>query len=41
LGDWAEGVNPKYGRPFIGQISVIFGIPLTYILFTQTADWSL
>ena len=41
LGDWAEGVSPKYGRTFIGQISVIIGIPLTYILFTQTADWSL
>jgi MFS family permease len=40
LGDWADGISPKYGRPFIGQISVIFGIPLTYILFTQTADWS-
>jgi MFS family permease len=41
LGDWAEGVSPKYGRAFIGQISVIFGIPLTYILFTQTEGWSL
>ncbi len=41
LGDWAEGISPKYGRPFIGQISIIFGIPLTYILFTQTEDWSL
>ncbi len=41
LGDWAEGISPKYGRPFIGQISIIFGIPLTYILFTQTDDWSL
>jgi MFS family permease len=40
LGDWAEGISPKYGRPFIGQVSVISGIPLTYILFTQTADWS-
>ncbi len=39
LGDWAEGVNPKYGRPFIGQVSVISGIPLSYILFTQTGDW--
>ncbi len=39
LGDWADRVNPKYGRPFIGQISVISGIPMTYILFTQTEDW--
>jgi MFS family permease len=41
LGDFAEGKNPKYGRPFIGQISIIAGIPLTYILFAKTADWSL
>lgn len=40
LGDWADGVSPKYGRPFIGQISIIFGIPLTFILFTRTANWS-
>jgi len=41
LGDWAEQKNPKYGRTIIGQISIISGIPMTYILFTQTADWSL
>jgi len=41
LGDWAEQKNPKYGRTVIGQISIISGIPLTFILFTQTADWSL
>lgn len=41
IGDWAEKINPKYGRAFIGQVSVISGIPLTYILFTQTEDWSL
>ena len=41
LGDWAEQKKPKYGRKVIGQISIISGIPLTYILFTQTADWSL
>jgi len=41
LGDWADAISPKYGRPFIGQISVISGIPLTYILFTQSANWSL
>lgn len=40
IGDWAEGKNPKYGRTIIGQFSIIVGIPLTYILFTQTADWS-
>ena len=41
LGDWAEGISPRYGRPFVGQISVVFGIPLTYVLFTQTIGWSL
>ena len=41
LGDWAEHLNPKYGRTIIGQISIISGIPLTFILFTQTASWSL
>ena len=39
LGDWADVRNPKYGRPLVGQISVIAGIPLTYILFTQTEEW--
>ena len=41
LGDWAEQKSPKYGRTVIGQISIISGIPLTYILFTQTDNWSL
>ena len=41
LGDWAEQVNWKYGRTIIGQVSIISGIPLTYILFTQTQDWTL
>jgi MFS family permease len=41
LGDWAEGRSPKYGRPIVGQVSIFCGIPLTYILFTQTANWSL
>jgi len=41
LGDWAEQKSPRYGRTIIGQVSIISGIPLTFILFTQTADWSL
>ena len=41
LGDWAEQKSPKYGRTVIGQISIISGIPMTYILFTQTENWSL
>lgn len=40
LGDWAESKSPKYGRTAIGQFSIISGIPLTYVLFTQTANWS-
>jgi MFS family permease len=39
LGDWAESKNAKYGRPLVGQVSVICGIPLTYLLFTQTSEW--
>ncbi|MAT42683.1 MAG: hypothetical protein CL609_10100 [Anaerolineaceae bacterium] len=39
LGDWAESKSPKYGRTIIGQISIFSGIPLTYILFTQTDNW--
>ncbi|MBN2047963.1 MAG: MFS transporter [Anaerolineaceae bacterium] len=41
LGDWAEEKNPKYGRVIVGQISILSGIPLSWILFTQTADWPL
>jgi len=39
LGDWAEALNPKYGRTIVGQVSIVSGIPLTYVLFTQTAGW--
>ena len=41
LGDKAEKFSPRYGRAFIGQVSVISGIPMTYILFTRTDEWSL
>lgn len=41
LGDWAEQRNPKYGRTIIGQVSVIFGIPLTFLLLTRTQNWSI
>lgn len=41
LGDWADQKNPKYGRTIIGQISIISGIPLTYLLLTRTASWPL
>lgn len=40
IGDWAEAKSPKYGRTAIGQFSIIVGIPLTYILFTQTENWA-
>ena len=39
LGDWAELRNPKYGRTIVGQISIVSGIPLSYILFSQTQNW--
>lgn len=41
LGDWAEQKNPKYGRTIIGQLSVIFGIPLTTYLLLETNDWDI
>lgn len=40
LGDWAEGISPKYGRTVIGQFSVFSGVPFTLLLFTKTSDWS-
>lgn len=41
LGDWANQKSPKYGRTIIGQLSVIFGIPLTIILIRGTDNWSI
>ncbi len=35
IGDYAEKLNPKYGRTIIGQFSVFSGIPLLYLLLTQ------
>lgn len=32
IGDYAERVNPKYGRTVIGQFSVFSGVPLMYLL---------
>ena len=40
IGDYAEKINPNYGRIVIGQFSVLTGIPLTYLLLTGTEDWS-
>ena len=41
IGDYADQVNPKYGRVVIGQFSIISGIPLSYWLLTGTEDWNL
>jgi MFS family permease len=41
IGDWADRVSPKYGRTAIGQFSVLSGIPLSWIMLTQTQDWPL
>lgn len=38
IGDYAEKVNPKYGRTFIGQFSVLAGVPLSYIMLTQAKN---
>jgi MFS family permease len=40
LGDWAEQISPKYGRTVVGQFSVFSGIPLSYVMLTQTQDWT-
>jgi MFS family permease len=40
IGDWAERVNPRYGRTIIGQFSVFSGVPLMYIFLTQAANMS-
>jgi MFS family permease len=41
IGDWADQIHPKYGRTAIGQFSVFSGIPLSWIMLTQTEGWSL
>lgn len=44
IGDYAEKINPKYGRTIIGQFSVFSGVPLMYYLLTNAAHmnfWSL
>ena len=38
IGDYAEKVNPKYGRTMIGQFSVLSGVPLMYIFLTQAQN---
>jgi MFS family permease len=40
IGDFAEKLNPKYGRTMIGQFSVFAGVPLMYILLTRAAHMS-
>jgi len=41
IGDWADKRNPLYGRTIIGQISIFSGIPLIWIMLTQTGGWPL
>jgi len=40
IGDFAEKVNPKYGRTMIGQFSVLSGVPLMYVLLTRAQTFS-
>ena len=40
IGDYAEKINPKYGRTVIGQFSVFAGVPMMYIFLTQARNWS-
>jgi MFS family permease len=41
LGDWAEKKSPRFGRTVVGQISVFSGIPMIWIILTQTDGWPL
>ena len=41
IGDWAAKISPRYGRTVIGQFSVLCGIPLSWIMLTQTGGWPL
>jgi MFS family permease len=41
IGDWADRLQPKYGRTAIGQFSVFSGVPLSWIMLTQTQGWPL
>lgn len=41
LGDWAEEKNPKYGRVIVGQVSIVAGIPMSFVMLTQTGNWPL
>jgi MFS family permease len=38
IGDYAEKINPRYGRTIIGQFSVFSGVPLMYIFLTQAKN---
>ncbi len=40
IGDYAEKINPKYGRTIIGQFSVLSGVPLSFILLSQAKTMS-
>lgn len=40
IGDYAEKINPRYGRTVIGQFSVFVGVPLMYIFITQAKNMS-
>lgn len=40
IGDYAEKLNPKYGRTIIGQISVFSGVPLMFYLISNAAKMS-
>ena len=39
LGDFAEERNPKYGRVIVGQVSIVAGIPMSFVMLTMTESW--
>lgn len=40
IGDWADRLNPKYGRTVIGQFSVWSGVPLSYLFLSRGTDFT-
>jgi MFS family permease len=41
IGDWADKASPRYGRTIVGQVSVFSGVPMVWVILTQTGDWPL
>jgi MFS family permease len=38
LGDWLDRRWPRYGRVFVGQVSMLIGVPFGYLILTSGAQ---